>query len=222
MITPIETGSCSMPRLNSPKSSNGCEKKWINGPRQRGKKKSAGWKNPSSSARAMNGCFGRWRGTKKNGRCEWDRPGLGGSLCSQPQSAVDRSRLRLHLAPKTCNTSAPRRCCFGHSSPLPTAAVAAQQERYPNGALIMLREPPSPGPRIGHRPRGGESEERSFPEGRQQGRSIARATRGLRRPSLDARSLAQPCCLPEKSTGDQREREIMRLQASAIRQVTTG
>jgi hypothetical protein len=33
-------------------------------------------------------------------------------------------------------------------------------------------------------------------EGRQQGRSIARATRGLGRPSLDARSLAQPCCLP--------------------------
>ena len=35
-------------------------------------------------------------------------------------------------------------------------------------------------------------------EGRQQGRSIARATRGLRRPSLDARSLAQPCYLPEE------------------------
>ena len=34
--------------------------------------------------------------------------------------------------------------------------------------------------------------------GGQQGRSIARATRGLRLPSLDARSLAQPCYLPEK------------------------
>jgi hypothetical protein len=42
---------------------------------------------------------------------------------------------------------------------------------------------------------GGRCEER---EGRQQGRSIARATRGLRRPSLDARSLAQPCYLPEE------------------------
>ena len=30
------------------------------------------------------------------------------------------------------------------------------------------------------------------------GRSIARATRGLGRPSLDARSLAQPCYLPEE------------------------
>jgi hypothetical protein len=40
---------------------------------------------------------------------------------------------------------------------------------------------------------------RSSSEGRQQGRSIARATRGLRRPSLDARSLAQPCYLPEEN-----------------------
>ena len=40
----------------------------------------------------------------------------------------------------------------------------------------------------------GRYEER---EGRQQDRSIARATRGLRRPSLDARSLAQPCYLPK-------------------------
>ena len=39
--------------------------------------------------------------------------------------------------------------------------------------------------------------ERSSSEDRQQGRSIARATRGLRRPSLDARSLPQPCYLPE-------------------------
>jgi hypothetical protein len=43
--------------------------------------------------------------------------------------------------------------------------------------------------------RSGRCEER---EGRQQGRSIARATRGLGRPSLDARSLAQPCYLPEE------------------------
>src|SRR6476646_1664962 len=42
----------------------------------------------------------------------------------------------------------------------------------------------------------GRCEER---EGRQQGRSIARETRGLRRPSLDARSLAQPCCLPKEN-----------------------
>ena len=33
------------------------------------------------------------------------RPGPGGSLGSQPQSAVDRSRLRLHLATKTCHTT---------------------------------------------------------------------------------------------------------------------
>ena len=57
------------------------------------------------------------------------------------------AKLRLLLAPKTCNTRASLRCCFGHSSPLPTAAVAAQQERLPNGALITLREPPSPGPK---------------------------------------------------------------------------
>jgi len=43
--------------------------------------------------------------------------------------------------------------------------------------------------------RSGRCEER---EGGQQGRSIARATRGLRRPSLDARSLAQPCYLPKE------------------------
>ena len=43
--------------------------------------------------------------------------------------------------------------------------------------------------------RSGRCEER---EGRQQGRSIARATRGLRRSSLDARSLAQPYYLPEE------------------------
>ena len=43
--------------------------------------------------------------------------------------------------------------------------------------------------------RSGRCEER---ECRQEGRSIARATRGLRRPSLDARSLAQPCYLPEE------------------------
>jgi hypothetical protein len=36
-------------------------------------------------------------------------------------------------------------------------------------------------------------------EGRQQGRSIARATRGLGRPSLDARSLAQPYYPPEEN-----------------------
>ena len=147
----------------------------------------------------MSGCFGRWRGRKKSGRCEEGRPGPGGSLRSQPQSAVDRSRLRLHLTTKTCNTSASLWCCFEHSSPLPPADAAAQHERSPNGALITLREPPSPGPRFGHRPRGGENEERSFPEGRQQGRSIARATRGLRRPSLDARSLAQPCYLLEEN-----------------------
>jgi hypothetical protein len=111
----------------------------------------------------MSGCFGRWRGTRRSGRCEGGRgQGWEASLRVEPQSAVDRSRLLLRLAPKTCNTSASRRCCFGHSSPLPAAAAAVQQERSPNGALITLREPPSPGPKIGHRPRGKESEERSL------------------------------------------------------------
>ena len=36
-------------------------------------------------------------------------------------------------------------------------------------------------------------------EGKQQDCSIARATRGLGKPSLDARSLAQPCYLPEEN-----------------------
>ena len=64
---------------------------------------------------------------------------------------------------------------------------------------------------------------RSSSEGRQQGRSIARATRGLlgnaasrrreggrvrtgNRPSLDARSLAQPCYLPKENHRPQREK----------------
>ncbi len=51
--------------------------------------------------------------------------------------------------------------------------------------------------------RSGRCEERM---GRQQGRSIARATRGLRRPSLDARSLAQPCYLPQETHRPQREK----------------
>src|SRR4249920_1123651 len=107
-IIRIETGSCSTHLLNSPRCSAGCARKWTSGPRLRARKKSDGWKNLSLSARGMSGCFGRWRGTKKNGRCE---------------------------------------------------------ER----------------------------------EGGQQGRSIARATRGLRRPSLDARRLAQPCCLQKEN-----------------------
>ena len=45
-------------------------------------------------------------------------------------------------------------CGFEHSSPLPAAYAAAQQERCPNGALITLREPPSPGPKMEHRPKG--------------------------------------------------------------------
>src|SRR6266849_1772219 len=103
----IETGSCSTHLPNSPRCSAGCARKWTSGPRRRAQKRNGGWKNRSSSARGMSGCFGRWRGRRRSGRCE---------------------------------------------------------ER----------------------------------EGRQQGRSIARATRGLRRPSLDARSLAQPCYLPEE------------------------
>ena len=39
------------------------------------------------------------------------------------------AKLRLHLAPKTCHTLAVQKCGFEHSSPLPAAAVAAQQER---------------------------------------------------------------------------------------------
>jgi hypothetical protein len=62
----------------------------------------------------------------------------------------------------------------------------------------------------------GRCEER---EGRQQGRSIARATRGLS-PSLDARSLAQPCYLPEEQHRPL-EGERKRLKDSPTRQVTT-
>jgi hypothetical protein len=52
---------------------------------------------------------------------------------------------------------------------------------------------------LGAPPAGRECEEWLSSEGRKQGRSFARATRGLRRPSLDARSLAHPCYLPEEN-----------------------
>jgi hypothetical protein len=58
--------------------------------------------------------------------------------------------------------------------------------------------------------------ERSGSEGRQQGHSIARATRGLRRPSLDARSLAQPSYLPEEQHRPQ-EREKVEEKNRAVR-----
>lgn len=157
MIIPIETGSCSTPRRNSPRFSNGCEKKWINGPRQREKKKSGGWKNRSSSARAMNGCFGRWRGMRRSGRCE-EREGQGWeALCARshraPFAALGfASAWRRKLA----TPLAAQRCGFKHSSPPPQAVALAQQELSPNGALITLRDPPSPGPKTGHRPIGEE------------------------------------------------------------------
>ena len=52
--------------------------------------------------------------------------------------------------------------------------------------------------------------------------SIARATRGLRRPSLDARSLAQPCYLPEENHWPpEGERGKKKPKDSATRRVTT-
>ena len=65
--------------------------------------------------------------------------------------------------------------------------------------------------------RSGRCEER---EGRQQGRSIARATRGLRRPSLDARSLAQPCDLPEENHRPPEGEGNKETRERASRQVT--
>ncbi len=66
--------------------------------------------------------------------------------------------------------------------------------------------------------RSGRCEER---EGRQQGRSIAHATRGLGRPSLDARSLVQPCYLPEENHRPQ-EGEVVgkRLKNRTTRRAT--
>ena len=147
----------------------------------------------------MSGCFGRWRGTRRSGRCK--RVGQGREALSARSHRAPLTALGFTAAwrRKLAAPLALQRCGFEHSSPLLPAAAAAQQERSPNGALITLREPPSPGPKIEHRPKEKESEEWLSSEGRQQGRSIARATRGLRRPSLDARSLAQPCCLPEEN-----------------------
>ena len=72
------------------------------------------------------------------------------------------------------------------------------------------------------RRRSGRCEER---EGRQQGRSIARATRGLRRPSLDARSLAQPCYLPEeirRPPEREEERDLRRAPPVELRRAKLG
>ena len=66
----IGTGSCSTHLLNSPRCSAGCARKWISGPGPPAEKKNGEWKNRSSSVRGMNGCFGRWRGTRKPGPCE--------------------------------------------------------------------------------------------------------------------------------------------------------
>jgi hypothetical protein len=66
----------------------------------------------------------------------------------------------------------------------------------------------------------GRCEER---EGRQQGRSIARATRGLRKPSLDARNLAQPCYLPEeihRPPEREEERDLRRAPAVKSRRAS--
>jgi hypothetical protein len=110
----------------------------------------------------MSGCFGRWRGRKRSGRCK--RVGQGWEALSARSHRAPLTALGFTVAwcRKLATPLASLRCCFEHSSPLPTAAVAAQQERSPNGVLITLREPPSPGPKMEHRPRGKESEERSL------------------------------------------------------------
>ena len=160
----------------------------------------------------MSGCFGRWRGTKRSGRCE-ERAGQGwegGSLRSQPQSAVDRSRLHRRLAPKTCHTFVKvwlrtfGATAKGGRSGSARAVTQRRSDHAPRAslpALALVRTPAE---------RERECEEWSSSEDRQQGRSIARATRGLRRPSLDARSLAQPCYLPGRAHRPLRRRRCNR------------
>ncbi len=73
-----------------------------------------------------------------------------------------RCAWRRKLAPPSC------RWRVEHSSPLPASDATAQHERSPNGALITLREPPSPGPKIEHRTkRGGEGRDDGPDFGRQ-------------------------------------------------------
>lgn len=73
-------------------------------------------------------------------------PWVGRSLRLQPQSTVDRSKLRFRLAPKTCNTTS-----FAEVL-LQTFVATAYGSRFTsaravtNGALMTLRELPSHGP----------------------------------------------------------------------------
>ena len=110
----------------------------------------------------MSGCSGRWRGMKRSGRCK--RAGQGREALSARSHRAPLTALGFTSTwrRKLATPLALQRCGFGHSSPPPRAVALAQQERWPNGALITLREPPSPGPKIGHRPKERESEERSL------------------------------------------------------------
>src|SRR5574337_238412 len=57
-----------MPRRNLPKFNSGCERKLTSGPRSPARKKSGGWKTPSSSVHDTSGCSGTWHGTRNSGR----------------------------------------------------------------------------------------------------------------------------------------------------------
>ena len=68
----------------------------------------------------------------------------GASLCSKPQSAVDRSKLRFCLAAELAASSARRERSFKQSSPPARAGCDSSARPVTNGALMTLREAPRP------------------------------------------------------------------------------
>src|SRR5512146_694510 len=80
-----------MPRRSSPKCNGGCGVQSIVGPRRRARKRNGGWKSRSSSVRGTSGCSGRWRGTRRSGRCEW---------VGQWRKAVAEMRALLRRSPR--------------------------------------------------------------------------------------------------------------------------
>ena len=158
----------------------------------------------------MNGCFGRWRGTRRSGRCEEGRPGPGGSLRSQPQSAVDRSRLRLHLAPKTCHTT-----CFAKVW-LRTFGTTAYGSRCSLARAVTQRRSDhaprtsQPWPKMEHRPRGRESEERSPSEGGSRAVPLLAQRAASEGPRWTRAVWPNPATCPKKSTGPKGNRRWKR------------
>jgi hypothetical protein len=96
----------------------------------------------------MSGCFGRWRGTKKSGRCNWGGQGWEALSTRSHRAPLTALGFASAWRRKLAAPLALQRRDFGHSSPPPAAVALAQQERSPNGALIMLQEPPSPGSKM--------------------------------------------------------------------------